>query len=526
VVVFDDFAYLAGARSPIDQSHEESQGIQDGDDFGRAPETLEPPTSPPAAADDEAGVDIKRLSDAFAEKGLVCGFLKPGPQESQDEAQLLIESARRADITILDWSINRDQGQTAQEIITALLKQDRELTEARLRLIAIYTSQRNLDQILQRVEELLRDAEADTPPERDGYTVTSGPMRVVILAKQTAAVAGEDAAQRVSEEDLPQRLIEAFAEFTMGLVPNVVLAGLAAVRTDTYRILQRLDRGLDPAYLGQRLLLDDPTEAEDQLVELLTAEVGSVMEDRQIGIEANEAAITDWIRWQREANRLATWRDDDEATATAEIDSLLREGLAAQDQTVVQFRERKSLGGANRAHIHAGNIFAESSGAGEEATKQFAMRLSLRTHYSNPDRTLELGTIVHSDDGYLLCVQPVCDSVRLDEERDFPFLPLREEADRFDLVVLTSDGHPLGLRLAGKPHQLKQIRFRPDAEKRCVVARAEGGGWIFTDMDNRDYTWVARLQIAHGQRIVHTLGADFGRVGLSESEWLRRISHR
>src|SRR5207249_38877 len=100
-----------------------------------------------------------------------------------------------------------------------------------------------------------------------------------------------------------------------------------------------------------------PAEAEDHLVELLTAEIGSVMEDRQIGTEANEAAITDWIQWQRETNRLATWRDDDEATATAEIGSLLREGLAAQDQVVVQFRERKSLGGPKRAHMHAGDIF-------------------------------------------------------------------------------------------------------------------------------------------------------------------------
>jgi hypothetical protein len=37
-------------------------------------------------------------------------------------------------------------------------------------------------------------------------------------------------------------------------------------------------------------------------------------------------------------------------------------------------------------------------------------------------------------------------------------------------------------------------------------------------------TWVARLQDAHGQQVVHALGGDFGRVALSQSEWLRKVS--
>jgi hypothetical protein len=524
VVVFDDLAQIPlPSGAPMSQVDESPPAEGEQDAFGHSPGVLTPPSDPAGPTPDEAGVDIKRLSDAFAEKGLICGFLRPGPQESDSEAYLLVESARRADIVVLDWVINRDEGETARRIVGNLLKGDREVEEERLRLIAIYTSQRDLDQIVDGLAESL-EKERGSVAERRDYTLTVGALRIVVFAKEFSAVTGSAVGQRVSEEDLPQRLIEEFADFTMGLVPNVVLAGLAAVRTDTHRVLQRLDRQLDSAYLGQRLLLGDPAEAEDQLVGLLTSELGSVMEDRGIGSQAGAAAIGEWVQWQLQDGPFPYWEGASAQQVEEEVKALLEHGLRSDEPVVEHFRGRKPPSGKSKAHIHAGRIFARTDEIGDEANNELAIRFTLRTHYSNPARVLQLGTLVESEEGFLLCVQPVCDSVRLDEERDFPFLPLVVADAKFDIVLRGVEGQIVKLSLERKPHALRQHRFRPDADTRCVIATNAIDRWIFTDTADRRYQWIARLQVAHGQRVAHGLGSDFGRVGLSESEWLRMVS--
>ena len=73
---------------------------------------------------------------------------------------------------------------------------------------------------------------------------------------------------------------------------------------------------------------------------------------------------------------------------------------------------------------------------------EFARLTSLRSQYDAPPPVLKLGSIVaHKRSGnpvYLLCIQPLCDSVRLDRSRKFPFLKLKERdrnTSRFDLVI-------------------------------------------------------------------------------------------
>lgn len=389
-------------------------------------------------------------------------------------------------------------------------------------MVVVYTSQSDLNSIVTGLSKTLEEATSETPEPGD-FVLTAGSARVVVLAKETSAAVGEAAARRLPEEDLPQRLIEEFADFTMGLVPNVVLAGLAAVRSDTHRVLGVLDSRLDPAYVGQRLLLTDPAEAEEQLVELVASELRSVMEDRTIGAHADAEAVEEWVELQMAGGELALWQEIEQAEAEKQSKALLAHGIDGTTQPVVDFKSRAELR-KKELHVHAARVFARDPERGDAANDDLAMRFALRTHYSHPDRVLQLGTVVRSGSEHLLCVQPTCDSLRIDGERDFPFLPLVEQTDHFDLVLRDEEGKRLTLCVERKPYHIRLLRFPADQPKRCVVAAADGGEYFFTDAGGNRHAWVARLQDAHGQRIVHGLGSDFGRVGLSESEWLLRVS--
>src|SRR5262249_31951813 len=86
----------------------------------------------------------------------------------------------------------------------------------------------------------------------------------------------------VSFADLPERVVIEFATFIQGLVANVALLALAAVRSNTYRILTRFSRDLDPAYLGHRMLLPHPEDAEEHLVDAVVNELLAVLESADV----------------------------------------------------------------------------------------------------------------------------------------------------------------------------------------------------------------------------------------------------
>lgn len=97
--------------------------------------------------------------------------------------------------------------------------------------------------------------------------------------------------------------------------------------------------------------------------------------------------------------------------------------------------------------------------------------------------TLRLRVILREDseDGrYWLCVQPVCDSVRLLGATRFPMLrlekwPHTETGRRFQLVVPGggSDALPVHLWIALKPSDVHQMVFTPAADPEVPFAEGE-----------------------------------------------------
>jgi hypothetical protein len=120
------------------------------------------------------------------------------------------------------------------------------------------------------------------------------------------------------------------------------------------------------------------------------------------------------------------------------------------------------------------------------------------------------------------CVQPRCDCIRLSSKRSFPFLPLMPDKSWFDFV-LPDAGQFARLRVMRKPHQIKLVCFMPGADDSgVIVAHEEDGQLYFRDIEQTRYQWLGELRGDHALRLSNEFASTVGRVGLDESEWLRR----
>ena len=90
--------------------------------------------------DIQHSLDAKALIDNAMELGLICSVLRP--KQGEDLKERVQKAAERADIVCLDWEIYNDNGETAKELISEIIRSDAE-RYGRLRLIAIYTGDRD-----------------------------------------------------------------------------------------------------------------------------------------------------------------------------------------------------------------------------------------------------------------------------------------------------------------------------------------------------------------------------------------------
>lgn len=408
---------------------------------------------PPDSEGPEHDLDLRRLTDAFASRGVICAAIAPEPGATPDQISArLVPAAARADVVILDWVLNGDNGERTKALLERLLEKDRDSTGSRLRTIAIYTGQPALDGIADEVAEILEASHSEEEIMRvaGALDMTNGPVRISVFAKEHVQGAPPD--RRVSPDDLPDRMIAEFAQLARGLVSGVALAALSALRTDTHRILRFLGPRLDPAYLGHRALQISPVEAEDHLVEMVTAEVASVIADHDVGSRADLTHCMEWVASRRDDPDFAPGALLDVAPLDdAKIDGLLRNGASGRVERI----------GKKTLEKKATQLFSASVPDAFDSDGKFFTRMIMRTRYTRPPRTLAVGTVLEREGEWIICIQPLCDSVRLREETSFPFLPLTVVAAdgganfvvrRQDTWIrLSLELNPRRLRLATSP---------------------------------------------------------------------------
>ena len=121
-------------------------------------------------------------------------------------------------------------------------------------------------------------------------------------------------------------------------------------------------------------------------------------------------------------------------------------------------------------------------------------------------------------------MQPSCDCyIRTGgPRRSFPFLQLLPATERFNILA-EDDNAFARLRWDAKPYNIKMIVFEANAPNRSVISTPEGKGFWFQSPDPAQrFWWLGELKFPQAQRVAHSLSSETGRVGLTESEWLRR----
>lgn len=482
-------------------------------------------------------LDAETVIEAFAKAGIVCSVLQRFPNQNPAASGTAHELFDPADILIIDWQTRRADGtdsheETLEFLGSAVSDSARESPQ-QLRLVIVYTGAVDLLDVAAQVGKKIEAVLGGVPTKDGEFAFEVGPIRVVVLGKPSNKRTPDCKDQQVAgDAELAPRATREFAIMTSGLVSNVALDAMAEIRRMTHRLLTRFSPALDAPFLAHRALLNPPDEGNPHLVPLIVSELEAILEDKVHADLLSDDSIREWLATR--GNPLPFADDapqiNDEAQAKQAVDDLCirgvhqHESFAVPDQPtwIKKFANDKD---ASKLGKLTDIIAAEKVDGGNE---RLEILMSLRPRYGGAAPVLALGTILKSTGAadspeYWLCMQPSCDCyIRSGGPiRAFPFLVLAVAAERFNL--LAQEGNLfVRLRWDAKPYKIEMIVFEANSPNQAVVSQLEEKEYWFQSAGGKRFRWLGELKFPQAQRVAQSLSSETGRVGLTESEWLRR----
>ena len=138
---------------------------------------------------------------------------------------------------------------------------------------------------------------------------------------------------------------------------------------------------------------------------------------------------------------------------------------------------------------------------------------------------LKLGCIVEFEGSYLLCIQPLCDSVRVPKETEnngliktkcFAFIKMDIVTDKSGIdLYINSASELLGLKL----NYLDLCSYGFNGDTNNLVNIDENN--CFTTIDGKKFKYLCCLKPMFAQKIANNFAANISRVGIDQFEWLR-----
>jgi len=454
-------------------------------------------------------LDAAALSQAFAERGVVCGVLVPAPHDPITDA--VVQAAARADVVILDWQIDDDDGAQALEILAKLRTHDSERGE-RVRLIVIYTGEPNLPEILGRIHEAMPE---DVQVEETRLRLRYRNIRVMLFGKDPAILTEKHRALAFEETALPSALFRAWMQMDAGLLPSLALLSLTAVRENAHAVVGKFKRELDPAFMTHRACLFDPGDAEQHIVDQVASELHAVMSS-QVLAHSEEYRETLGAR----LGNLWGSRQRVNGDRIHRTDAI--QAVVKGKKTVPQLRQA-AIGDLTR--IFSGGALVP--GKAEEMDLAFTWLMTARALHAGQDRTLHLGVVVEeeaSNGQMLICLMPRCDSIRLAGPTRFLFARLMVPGKSSPQIVVRRNGEYVRMVVERKVGDWQQVQFSPNARREIAAIEDDTGQWWFTSSDNnvRRFRWLGELRMEWAQHLAHTLGTRITGVAVNTPEWLRR----
>lgn len=509
------------------------------------------------------------LSHEFASKGIICGGFSPkGDITSSLEA--IVNTSKNADITILDWQIDiaGPDGKFATDTILEISRTDID-EGGRTRLICIYTAKN-----IQEVSGTLIESLSNLKPNLKENTIT---FELPKLTHWKIEIVNKADKQEI---DLCDFLIDSFAKLTTGLLSNAVVSSIATIRDNTHNLLHKFNSTLDSAYVSHILgLISSPQMREqahevafDYAVELISEELKSNLQiNEKVKNSLSKGTINLWPEFieidslktpfhlelsDGEKLKFNTNQMKDLLSADNLEVTLNGIGMQTNERTVIADHKTKRLL-SNESNIEKIEPILNKNGAIQVKPKTLTplqrfekeiIQLSLNEPSEEPfldlssiENTrrsknttlaklpsLKQGTIIKNPDAnsYFLCIQPLCDSVRLKAETSFTFLEIEEVTTfkgKFSHVIKKADNTHLKLLISCKATTVRTLNFMPDPVSKVVLSNLKDDYYFFQETQNDiSFEWYGELKQAVTQAIVNNLAAQISRVGNDSFEWLRQ----
>ncbi len=496
-------------------------------------------------------VSFHDVQNSFAKKHIICSLYQPRKDASFSENSVVNTLCTSADVVVVDWSLHGDDGDKAKMLVRNLIEQSMKDIPHQLRLVLVYTMEVNLglvaDKIYEDLTEHLGKETVYVNAPTKGLVLTTNNSRVVVLGKQENTSLPEYADFFVPGKKLAERTIKEFSQLSSGLLQSIVLRGLANVRKNNRRILMRFQEGIDMAFLTHRALLL-PDESFNQIVPLLSDEIKAILEDT-IGIspfdEGSDVSqiIIDWckLNWNPDsASQKDVQKYVGEKNSNKFTQDVLCMGPGIKEYYtdcggcdiggLVKTIKKSQWKDDEEERIKLAEYLIH--GCKEKKCHQLLGSLmSQRISYEKTPKHLHLGVIikeVSNKQRYLLCLQPVCDSVRMKgKQKQFIFCDLKvpQNGESITHMVIDASNRDINLQYNPKAFRCFVASFSSDHDSVCAE-KGSDEKFVFQDEDMNKYEWIGELKTEHAQRAAEEFGRSLSRVGLTESEWLRLKAKR
>lgn len=489
----------------------------------------------------------KELIKSALNLGLVCSVVNPTGDEGS-VAKSVAKTALRADIVSLDWQMNNDDdGLLASDIIKEILSKDEEIG-GRLRLIAIYTGDKDKNGILDKIAERLNAAEEITNVvSNDGDALSNAAGLSVIWREKSGG--NEKLVDAVSETQLPEELLIAFAKLSNGLLSNVALATISSMRDTTHHVLSKFSSELDGPFFHHRALLKNSSDSMDYAVSVVMSALKSEVDKSKVtSIYTTVDAIKRRLSQMPQNPENFTLRyskKDQEKEFRLHIDdviSIMERGFSAwpdQDKQAAlerqQDKQASPIPPKDAFSKNFSTLFCDTAETARFSMRQFSFLTNSQSselsmvHRKAPPK-LGLGSVIFSDaDGYFLCLQATCDTVR--GAGLFFFVPLEVvDSDTPDIVVPHGKTGALinyvGLSVPPKCYTKSQsldFGVINDAIGHIPICYDDQREiYHVPDANNTDYRWLANLKYKRALRIAQNMSQEISRIGFDEFEPFRK----
>jgi len=489
---------------------------------------------------DKHDLNAMLLTKSFAKEGKICSFYN---YENHEEESDIFNIILNCDVAVIDWRIVvkdavPDETEEEEDVDTPegrgfyaikLLQRVLDSNIHSPKTIIILTGENNGSGIFNTLVKAFPGFQSD----ETSLSLSNNAFRISIYFKPTLKkfkLSEQVEAKIVEYEQLPKIIVKEFANFSEGLISNVALESISILKKNTNTLLREYRKDLDPAYLTHRALCSVPEDAEELVLDSLIGSIESILSCEKVTKNCNIDIINHWIDSNRienkeilvnnaKANKLSIGKD--------EMKEWLKDGY--RNILEKKLDEKGKIIDANKWDNYDRNgllkdtvlLFSEN----DNSNHDFAILTHHKSNFYKEGYTpkLSLGTVLATENNgyYYLCIQQRCDSVRIEDgtPRRFLFLPLEkvEKDKNFSIVFKNEQNEYNKFKVKNDSYNLKTIQFS-QIENGAVTAVDN----CFIDIYGEKYEWLLDLKDSHAQKIANEFAAKLSRVGIDESEWLRR----